>query len=79
MIKKLTKTQQLEDSVSMLESALYMAYDDSEEVIGLLHLVIQESEKLEPNLYMLRRALRGIRSLVINNQMTSMDCAGLEY
>jgi len=56
-----------------------MAYDDSEEVIGLLYLAIQESEKLEPNLHMLRRALKGIRSLVINNQMTAMDCAGLEY
>lgn len=77
--KKLTKTQQLEDSVSILESALYMGYDDAEEVLGLLYMVIQESEKLEPNLYMLRRALKGIRSVVINNQQTTMDCAGLEY
>lgn len=79
MTKKLTKTQQLEDSVSILESALYMDYDDKNELLGLLYLIIEESEKAEPNLWMLRRALKGFRTALINNQHTTMDCAGLEY
>jgi len=80
--KKVTPAEQiakLEMNNAILTDALYMDYDDKEEVLGLLYLAIQESEKLEPNLYMLRRALKGIRSVVINNQMTTMDCAGLEY
>jgi hypothetical protein len=79
MTKKLTKTQQLEDSVSILESALYMDYDDKDEILGLLYMIIQEADKPEPNLYMLRRALKGLRTAVINNQHSTMDCAGLEY
>jgi len=79
MTKKLTKTQQLEDSVSILESAFYMDYDDKNELMGILYMIIQEAEKPEPNLWMLRRALKGLRTSLINNQNTTMDCAGLEY
>ena len=78
-VKPLTKIQALERQVSILESALYMDYDDKEELMGLLYMIIQEAEKLEPNLWMLRKALKGVRSMVIHNQMTTMDCAGLEY
>jgi hypothetical protein len=80
--KKVTPAEQiakLEMNNSILESALYMDYDDKNELIGLLYVIIEEAEKVEPNLWMLRRALKGLRTALINNQHTTMDCAGLEY
>ena len=80
--KKVTPAEQiakLEMNNNILESALYMDYDDKNELIGLLYVIIEEAEKVEPNLWMLRRALKGLRTALINNQHTTMDCAGLEY
>jgi hypothetical protein len=77
--KPLTKIQELERKVSILESAIYQAYNDSDEVFGLLYLIVNEAEKPEPNRYQLRQALQGFRTLLIANQSTMMDCAGLEY
>jgi hypothetical protein len=80
--KKVTPSEQiakLEMNNAILEQALYMDYDDKSELLGLLYVIIEESEKVEPNLWMLRRALKGFRTALINNQHTTMDCAGLEY
>jgi hypothetical protein len=80
--KKVTPAEQiakLEMNNNILESALYMDYDDKDELLGLLYMIIEEAEKVEPNLWMLRRALKGVRTALINNQHTTMDCAGLEY
>jgi hypothetical protein len=77
--KKLTKIEELERKVSILESALYQAYNDDDEVFGLLYLIVNEAEKPEPNRYQLRQSLQGVRTLLIANQCNMMDCAGLEY
>jgi hypothetical protein len=80
--KKVTRAQQiakLEMNNAILEQALYMDYDDKNEVLALLFMIIQEADKSEPNLYMLRKALKGLRTAIINNQHSTMDCAGLEY
>ena len=77
--KKLTKIEELERKVSILESALYQAYNDDDEVFGLLYLIVNEAEKPEPNRYQLRQSLQGFRTLLIANQCNMMDCAGLEY
>lgn len=77
--KKLTKVQELERTISILESALYQAYQDQDEVFGLLYLIINEAESPEPNKYQLRKSLQGLRTLLIANQYNMMDCAGLEY
>jgi len=80
--KKVTPAEQiakLEMNNAILEQALYMDYDDKDELLGLLYLIIEESEKAEPNRWMLRRALKGFRTALINCQHTTMDCAGLEY
>ena len=87
MTKKLTEKKikpseqitKLEMNNAILEQALYMDYDDKSELLGLLYLIIEEAEKQEPNLWMLRRALKGFRTALINNQHSTMDCAGLEY
>jgi hypothetical protein len=80
--KKVTPAEQiakLELNNAILEQAIYMDYDDKDEILGLLFMIIQEADKSEPNLYMLRRALKGLRTSVINNQHSTMDCAGLDY
>jgi hypothetical protein len=77
--KKLTKVQELERTISILESALYQAYQDQDDVFGLLYLIINEAESPEPNKYQLRKSLRGLRTLLIANQCNMMDYAGLEY
>lgn len=77
--KKLTELEEAQIKAAILTDALYMDYDDKNELLGLLYLIIEESEKTEPNLWMLRKALKGFRTALINNQHTTMDCAGLEY
>lgn len=76
---KRTKLQELELEAAILRDSLYLDYDDKNELLGILYLIINEVEKPEPNLFMLRRALQGFRTALINNQHTTMDCAGLEY
>lgn len=78
-VKLNPKIAELELEAGMLRDSLYLDYEDKNELLGLLYLIINEAEKPEPNLYMLRRALNGFRTALINNQHTTMDCAGLEY
>jgi hypothetical protein len=77
--KPLTKIQQLERQISNLEEAIYMAYNDIDELFGPLYLIVQELEKPEPNRYMVKKSIQALRSLLIANQTMMMDCAGLEY
>ena len=77
--QKLTKVQELERKVSILESALYQSYNDTDEAFGMLYMIINEAEKPEINKYQLRNALHAFRTLLIANQSLMMDCAGLEY
>jgi hypothetical protein len=77
--KPLTKLQKLERRISIIESAIYETYNNQDEVFGLLYLIINEAESPEPNKYQLRKALQGLRTLLIANQCNMMDYAGLEY
>ena len=77
--KKLTKVQELERKINIIESAVYEAYNNQDEMLGLLYLIINEAEKPEPNRYQLRQALQGFRTLLIANQINMMDFAGLEF
>jgi len=76
---KLTKEQQLERQIGNLEEAIYMAYNDTDELFGSLYLIVQELEKPDCNRYMVKSAVKALRSLLIANQIQMMDCAGLEY
>jgi hypothetical protein len=77
--KPLSKVEQLERQIGNLEEALYMAYNDTDELFGSLYLIVQELEKPDCNRYMVKSAVKALRSLLIANQMQMMDCAGLEY
>jgi hypothetical protein len=69
----------LETQVAILESALYQAYDDFDEMFAVLKYIIDDVEKPEFSKYQVRGALKSLRTLMITNQSMMMDCAGLEY
>ena len=77
--KPLTKIEQLEREVSILTSALYMQYDDFDEMHNLLACIIRSMETENASIYQTKYALKAFRSLIINSQSMMMDCAGLEY
>jgi hypothetical protein len=76
---KLTKVQELERKIANLEEAIYMAYNDIDELFGPIYLILQELEKPDCNRYMVKKSVQALRSLLIGNQSLMMDCAGLEY
>jgi len=69
----------LETQVAILESALYQAYDDFDEMFAVLRYIIEDVEKEDFSKYQVRGALKSLRTLMIANQSMMMDCAGLEY
>ena len=80
--KKVTPAEQiakLEMNNAILEQALYMAYDDYDEMFAVLRYVIDDAEKKDHSIYQIRGALKAIRTLMFANQTSMMDVAGLEY
>jgi undecaprenyl pyrophosphate synthase len=80
--KKVTPAEQiakLEMNNAILEQALYMAYDDYDEMFAVLRYVLDDVEKPDFSKYQVRGALKALRTLMISNQSMMMDCAGLEY
>lgn len=77
--KPLTALQQAERKASIAECALYQAYNDQDEVFGLLYLIIKEAESTDQNKYQLGKSLQALRTLLIANQCNMMEYAGLEY
>jgi hypothetical protein len=80
--KKVTPAEQiakLEMNNAILEQALYMAYDDYDEMFAVLRYVLDDIDKPEFSKYQVRGALKASRTLMVSNQSMMMDCAGLEY
>ena len=77
--KPLTEVQKLQRQIGNLEEAIYMAYNDTDELFGPLYLIVQELDKTDCNRYMVKKSVQALRSLLIANQGMMMDCAGLEY
>ena len=77
--KPLTKLQAAEREASILSSAIYQQYSDIDELLSIMWMISNEAEKPEPNLYQLRNAINGARTMLIANQSMMMDCSGLEY
>ena len=69
----------LEMNNAILEQAIYMAYDDYDEMFSILRYVLEDSEKENYSIYQIRNALKALRTLMIANQTNMMDCAGLDY
>jgi hypothetical protein len=80
--KKVTPAEQiakLEMNNAILEQALYMAYNDYDEMFAVLRYVLDDIDKPDFSKYQVRGALKALRSLMLANQTTMMDCAGLDY
>lgn len=80
--KKLKPSEEiarLEMNNAILTQALYMQYDDMDELQNLIASVIDSMEVEGASIYRAKYALKAIRSLVIHQQYSTMDCAGLEY
>jgi len=78
-IKPSEKIARLEMNNAILESALYQAYGDYDEMFAVLRYIIEDVEKEDFSKYQVRGALKSLRTLMIANQSIMMDCAGLEY
>lgn len=80
--KKVTPAEQiakLEMNNAILTQALYMQYDDFDELQNLLAVIIESLEGEKPDTSRIKYALKAFRSLLIHQQYSTMDCAGLEY
>jgi len=77
--KPLTKVQQLERKVSILESAVYQAYNDYEELFALIRVFRSYSKSEDYSKYLANDYLMAITTNLIANQTNMMDYAGLEY
>ncbi len=77
--KPLTKVQQLERKVSILESAVYQAYNDYEELFALIRVFRSYAKSDDYSKYLANDYLMAITTNLIANQTNMMDCAGLEY
>jgi len=77
--KPLTKVQQLERQVSILESAVYQAYNDYEEIFALIRVFRSYAKSDDYSKYLANDYLMAITTNLIANQTNMMDCANLEY
>jgi len=77
--KKRTKLQEAEFKNMILTEALYMQYNDFDELHNLLACIIRSLDTEGASLYQTKHALQAFRSLIIHQQSLMMDCAGLEY
>ena len=77
--KPLTKVQQLERQVSILESAVYQAYNDYEEIFALIRVFRSYAKSDDYSKYLANDYLMAITTNLIANQTNMMDYAGLEY
>lgn len=77
--KKRTKLEEAEFQNMILSQALYMQYEDFDELQNLMAALIESMEAEGASIYRAKYALKAIRSLVIHQQYSMMDCAGLEY
>jgi hypothetical protein len=79
--KPLTKIQQLERKISILESAVYQHYTELDELHGVIWMLRKELEQPQAdiNIYQARKVLDAIFSLSIKQQCDLMDYADLEY
>ena len=77
--KKRTKLQEAQFQQMLMTEALYMAYDDYDEMFAVLRYVLDDLDKPDFSKYQVRGALKALRTLMISNQSMMMDSAGLDY
>ena len=78
-VKPSEQIAKLEMNNAILESALYQTYDDYDEMFSVLKYAIDDMQKPEFSKYQVCNALKALRTLIIANQCSMMDSAGLDY
>jgi len=79
MTKKLTKVEELERKISILESALYQAYNDYEALFAMIRVFRTYAKSEDYSKYLADDYFMAIITNLIANQTNMMDCAGLEF
>lgn len=77
--KKRTPLQEAQFQNMILSEALYMAYEDYDNMFSVLQYIMKDLDSEAFSKYQVRNALKAMRTLMIHNQTMMMDCAGLEY
>lgn len=78
-VKPLTKLEQLERKVSILESTIYQAYHDQDEIFAMIRVFRTYAKSDDYSKYLTDDYLSAIITNIIAAQGLMMDSAGLEY
>jgi len=78
-LKPLTKVQQLERRISILESTIYQAYHDQDELFALIRVFKHYAKSDEYSKYLVDDYFSAIITNIVASQGLMMDSASLEY
>jgi hypothetical protein len=77
--KPLTKIQQLERRINILEGTIYQAYHDQDEIFSMIRIFKTYCKSDEFSKYMTDDYLSAMITNIIASQGLMMDSASLEY
>jgi hypothetical protein len=77
--KPLTKIQQLERRINILEGTIYQAYHDQDELFALIRVFKTYAKSDDYSKYLVDDYFSAIITNIIANQGLMMDSASLEY
>jgi hypothetical protein len=77
--KPLTKVQELERRISILESTIYQAYHDQDEIFAMIRVFRTYVKSDDFSKYLTDDYLSAIITNIIASQGLMMDSASLEY
>ena len=77
--KPLTKVQELERRINILEGTIYQAYHDQDELFAMVRLFRTYVKSDDYSKYLTDDYLSAIITNIIANQGLMMDSASLEY
>jgi hypothetical protein len=77
--KPLTKIQQLERRINILEGTIYQAYHDQDEIFAMIRVFRTYAKSDDFSKYLTDDYLTAIITNIISNQSLMMDSASLEY
>jgi len=78
-IKPLTKVQELERRINILEGTIYQAYHDQDEVFAMIRVFRTYAKSDDYSKYLTDDYLSAIITNIIAAQGLMMDSASLEY
>ena len=77
--KPLTKVEQLERRINLLEGTIYQAYNDQDELFAMIKILRAYCKSEEFNKYTMTDYLSAMVTNIVASQGLMMDSASLEY